>query len=142
MPELKMEKTELERYKEILEKKKAKALKNIEYLEEVMSEESSDTCKFGVHMADRSTDTMQQEKNCLFAQRGEKYLKQLNIALSRIKDETYGVCYFCDPPHFINTERLDAIPTTIKCSEAKAIIKKQEKPNQSSLIRNLKPALV
>ena len=45
-------------------------------------------------------------------------LRQVNVALKRIKDGVYGVCSTCEEP--INPERLTALPfanTCIHCAE-------------------------
>ena len=68
-------------------------------------------------MADQGTDAMEREKAFLFASRDEKYLKQINEALERIENGTYGICRVTGKD--IGRERLEAVPTTTISYEAK-----------------------
>jgi RNA polymerase-binding protein DksA len=68
-------------------------------------------------MADQGTDAMEREKAFLFASRDEKYIKQIDEALDRIKNGTYGICRVTGK--LIGKERLEAVPTTTISVEAK-----------------------
>lgn len=43
----------------------------------------------------------------------QHYLEQVEAALQRLDEGTYGVCSICDQP--INPERLSAVPHAITC---------------------------
>jgi len=106
----------------LLEKKRAEVIKNIEYLRNVAldntnQEASGDHSAYSFHMADQGTDAMEREKAFLFASRDEKYLKQINEALERIENGTYGICRVTG--NEIGRERLEAVPTTTISYEAK-----------------------
>lgn len=114
-------------FKDLLLKKRDKVVKNLEYLKEVVldsttKESSGDHSSYSYHMADQGTDAMEREKAFLFASRDEKYLKQIEEALERIQNKTYGICRVTGK--LINKERLEAVPTTTISVEAK---KDQEK---------------
>lgn len=47
----------------------------------------------------------------------EKTLRDVNIALKRIKDGNYGICKYCDQP--IDEKRLLARPTSSSCVSCK-----------------------
>jgi len=117
-----MKKSDLKYFKELLEKKRAEVIKNIEYLRNVAldntnQEASGDHSAYSFHMADQGTDAMEREKAFLFASRDEKYLKQINEALERIENGTYGICRVTG--NEIGRERLEAVPTTTISYEAK-----------------------
>ena len=117
-----MNKKDLEYFEKLLLKKRDEIVKNIEYLRSVTSsstnqEASGDHSAYSFHMADQGTDAMEREKAFLFASRDEKYLKQIEAALERIKNGTYGICRVTGKD--ISRERLEAVPTTTISYEAK-----------------------
>lgn len=117
-----MKKEDLLYFKDLLEKKRAEVLKNIEYLRNVAldntnQEASGDHSAYSFHMADQGTDAMEREKAFLFASRDEKYLRQIDEALERIENGTYGICRVTGKE--IGKERLEAVPTTTISYEAK-----------------------
>jgi RNA polymerase-binding transcription factor DksA len=102
-----MKKEDLKYFKELLEKKRAEVLKNIEYLRRVAldstnQEASGDHSAYSFHMADQGTDAMEREKAFLFAS---------------IENGTYGICRVTGKE--IGRERLEAVPTTTISYEAK-----------------------
>ncbi len=117
-----MNKKDLEYFKGILEKKRDEAVKNIEYLRNVAldstnQEASGDHSAYSFHMADQGTDAMEREKAFLFASRDEKYVRQIDEALDRIENGTFGICRVTGKA--IGKERLEAVPTTTISYEAK-----------------------
>ncbi len=112
----------LEHFKELILKKREEVLKNLEYLRSTVldsttREATGDHSAYSYHMADQGTDNMEREKAFLFAARDEKYLRQLDQALERIKNGTYGICRVCNQE--IAHERLEAVPTTTICFNCK-----------------------
>lgn len=123
----KMSKEDLQYFKELLLKKRAKVVKNLEYLKSTVldsttKDASGDHSSYSYHMADQGTDAMEREKAFMFAARDEKYLKQIDEALERIENETYGICRITGK--LIQKERLEAVPTTTISVEAKKAEKK------------------
>jgi DnaK suppressor protein len=123
----KMSKEDLEFFKELLLKKKKKAQKNLEYLKSTVldsttKEASGDHSSYSYHMADQGTDAMEREKSFMFAARDEKFIKQIDEALERIENETYGICRVTGK--LIQKERLKAVPTTTISVGAKKADKK------------------
>jgi len=118
----KMSKKDLAYFKNLLLKKRAEITKNIDYLRNVVlesttKEASGDHSSYSYHMADQGTDAMEREKAFLFAARDEKYLKQIDDALQRVDNGTYGICRVTGK--LISRERLEAVPTTTISFEAK-----------------------
>lgn len=123
----KMKKEDLAFFKDLLLKKRAKVVKNLEYLKSTVldsttKEASGDHSSYSFHMADQGTDAMEREKSFMFAARDEKYLKQIDEALERIENETYGICRITEK--LIQKERLIAVPTTTISVDAKNAEKK------------------
>jgi len=117
-----MKKGDLKYFKDLLEQKRAEAIKNVEYLRSVAldstnQEASCDHSAYSFHMADQGTDAMEREKAFLFASRDEKYIRQIDEALERIDNGTYGICRVTGKD--IGKERLEAVPTTTISYEAK-----------------------
>ena len=123
----KLSKKDLQFFKELLLNKRKKVVKNLEYLRSTVldsttKEASGDHSSYSFHMADQGTDAMEREKAFMFAARDEKYLKQIDDALERIDNETYGICRITGK--LIAKERLMAVPTTTISVEAKNAEKK------------------
>jgi DnaK suppressor protein len=118
----KMSKKDLEYFKEILLKNRKKVQKNLDYLKSTVldsttKEASGDHSSYSYHMADQGTDAMEREKSFMFAARDEKYLKQIDEALERIENGTYGICRITGK--LIQKARLEAVPTTTISVDAK-----------------------
>ena len=70
-----------------------------------------------IHIADVGTDNYEQEFTLSIAQSGSAILAQIDDALKRIDDGTYGACEDCEKP--IPKARLNAIPYAnccVKCA--------------------------
>jgi DnaK suppressor protein len=117
----KMSKEDLLYFKNLLLKKREEILKNMDYLKNIVNstnqEASGDHSAYAFHMADQGTDAMEREKVFLFASRDEKYLKQIEAALDRVENGTFGICRVTGK--LISKERLEAVPTTTISYEAK-----------------------
>lgn len=112
---------ELEYFKQLILEKKKETLEELETLKESMmdvttGEYVSESSSYSMHM-EQGTDAMEREKTFLFASRGSKFLNQLDDALQRIEEGTYGVCRVCSL--LIPKERLEAVPTAQTCAEYK-----------------------
>ena len=123
----KMNKADLKFFKDLLLKNRTKVAKNLDYLRSTVldsttKEASGDHSSYSFHMADQGTDAMEREKSFMFAARDEKYLKQIDEALERIENGTYGICRITGK--LIQKERLIAVPTTTISVDAKNAEKK------------------
>ncbi len=117
-----MDKKKLTHFRKIILEKREEVVKNLEYLRSTIldsttREATGDHSAYSYHMADQGTDNMEREKAFLFAARDEKYLKQLDEALQRIDDGTFGICRVCG--NEISFKRLEAVPTTTICFDCK-----------------------
>jgi RNA polymerase-binding protein DksA len=117
-----MTKEELSQFKELLLEKRAEILedlrlvKNQSYEETTVSTDDSDGGS-SFHMADVGTDTMEKEIKFYLASFGGNRLKDIEQALERIENGSYGICLACGAE--INLERLEAIPQALKCVTCK-----------------------
>ena len=70
------------------------------------------------HQADLGTETFEREKDLSIIERIEAELHDVEYALQRLDDGTYGTCEACGKP--IAEARLDAIPAARLCLDDQA----------------------
>jgi DnaK suppressor protein len=112
---------ELREFKAIIVEKRKETIEELDTLKESMmdvttGEYVSESSTYSLHM-EQGTDAMEREKTFLFASRGSKFVNQLDDALVRIEEGTYGMCKACQL--LIPKERLIAVPTATTCAEYK-----------------------
>jgi len=81
-------------------------------------EASGDLSNIPIHMADQGTDTYEQDLTLGLIENEGEEIQEINDALERIEDKTYGVCEQCRKA--ISGNRLKVVPHTrlcIKCKE-------------------------
>lgn len=118
----KMKKTEIKAFKQRLLALRARLRGDVNAMAEAAlsktrSEASGDLSSMPLHMADVGTDNFEQEFTLSLLQSEEETLGQIEGALERIEDGTYGACVDCDAK--IAKARLNALPYTpvcIKCA--------------------------
>ena len=76
-------------------------------------EASGDLSSYTVHMADMSADTYERELSMDLASSEQQVLYQIDDALKRMDEGTYGICQACSKP--ISLSRLKAVPYTSSC---------------------------
>lgn len=107
--------TELLEFKKIIENKIAIAREEYNYYAEQLKEQGGDTdYKYNPEEGGASSD---KEHLNLMASRMIKYLNNLEAALIRIENKTYGICK--DTGRLIPKERLRAVPHATQIIEAK-----------------------
>ena len=110
---------ELEEFKTIILEKMDEAKKNLDMLKEIMSESersADDTAPVFKTMEEGST-TLSKEENAKLPARQQKYIRDLEAALVRIANGTYGICKVTGK--LIPKERLRVVPHTTMTIEAK-----------------------
>ncbi len=75
------------------------------------------------HQADLGTETFEREKDLSILENVEAELTDIEHALARISDGSYGTCEACGRP--IGEERLEAMPATRMCLEDQAAAERQ-----------------
>jgi RNA polymerase-binding protein DksA len=117
-----MRKTELARFRKLLEAEKERVGKSLAQHAKIIQHEGEES---GIdsgkahsnHLADQGTDEYQYEANIKFASSEGRYLYHIEEALARIENGTYGKCESCDGK--IGLERLKALPYARLCIECK-----------------------
>jgi len=118
----KLTKKDLEHFKKLIKEEREKLLDKLGYLRETtmnttLKDASGDHSSYSFHMADQGTDAQEREKAFLFASRETQYFERLELALRRIKENTFGICVKCKKP--IARERLEAVPIATMCYDCK-----------------------
>ncbi|MFL5919534.1 MAG: TraR/DksA C4-type zinc finger protein [Gaiellaceae bacterium] len=78
-----------------------------------MSEETGEDAVYDNHLADTATDTYDRELDYSLEENSEHVLADIDAALGRIEDGTYGTCTNCGKQ--IPEERLEARPWATLC---------------------------
>ncbi|MHC4473412.1 MAG: TraR/DksA family transcriptional regulator [Planctomycetota bacterium] len=68
------------------------------------------------HMADHGSDSYEQEQSIILMERQNGTLREVNAAIRRLEDGTYGICEVTGKP--IGKARLSAIPYARLCLDA------------------------
>ena len=76
-------------------------------------EASGDLSAYTVHMADMAADTYERELSMNIVSSEQEILYQIDDALKRLDDGSYGVCQQCNAP--IVMSRLKAVPYASLC---------------------------
>ena len=98
------------------------------FAEENLSDESetdslSELSSYDQHQADVGTETFEREKDLSILERVESELVDIEHALRRLDDGTYGTCEACGRP--IDEARLDAMPAARLCLDDQAVAERQ-----------------
>jgi len=111
---------DLKEFKEIIEKKIARANEDLALLEAAYKNDSdngtNDTSS-SFKSFDEGSEVMNKEANVQLAIRQEKFIRDLKNALMRIENKTYGVCRVTGK--LIQKERLKLVPHATLSIEAK-----------------------
>jgi RNA polymerase-binding protein DksA len=111
---------ELQEFKEIIVRKLAMAKEELKFLTEQLQTENEngtdDTGSVYKTMEDGSS-TLQKENNSQLAARQKKFIENLEAALMRIENKTYGLCKVTGK--LISKDRLRAVPHTTMSIDAK-----------------------
>jgi DnaK suppressor protein len=106
-----MTKTELSKFKQILDTKQAELARVLRNREAIAIEKSPDALDEVQHAAERELAIRNLDRE-------SGLLRQVKFALHRIDEGAYGVCMHCEEE--INPKRLAAVPWTqycIRCQE-------------------------
>ena len=113
-------KDELKEFEDIILHKLALAKEELQSLKETLSKKNdsgTDQTSSTSKLLEDGADTLERESMNQLAARQQKFVINLENALIRIKNGTYGVCV--DSGKLISKERLKAVPHTMHSIEAK-----------------------
>ena len=124
-PTIRYSDEELEEFKALILEKLQQAKENLEILKENIAggEHSTDDTAPTFKILEEGYSVSQKEENAKLAARTEKYIRNLEFALMRIENKTYGICRATGK--LIPKERLRCVPTTTICLDAKMKEKKK-----------------
>lgn len=116
-----MKASDLKYFQELLEAKKAQIEKNLKEsakeIEELNDQELKDEGDFASVSADNMVENVVSEQ-----QMAE--LREINIALSKIKNGGYGICETCEEP--IGIQRLRVFPHARNCIVCQEMLEKKK----------------
>ena len=117
---LRYSKEELKEFEALIRAKLDKAYEELQFIKDALNrskEFGTEGTVGNVKVLEDGADTIEKESLHQLAARQQKFIKNLNNALIRIKNGTYGVCK--DTGVLIPKERLRAVPHTTQTIEAK-----------------------
>ena len=126
-----MDKQQLKQFKQMLLQERAKFAGEIKSIARDASktprEASGDLSSYTIHMADMSADAYDRELAMNIAESSQEVLYQIDEAIKRIDDGTYGLCQTCQKP--IGISRLKVVPYTSMCIECQRDKERKSKPS-------------
>lgn len=100
---------ELEHYRELLLLKRRELVGDMSSMErEALRSTGTNLSNLPLHMADQGTDNYEQEFTLGLVEKDRQLLRELNTALAKIMDGSYGICEGTGKP--ISKPRLEAQP--------------------------------
>lgn len=108
---------ELEEFRVLLKDKLSKSREDLDHLLESISKKSAGGASGGGKVLEDGAESLEKEQLNQLAARTQKYIKQLENALIRIQNGTYGICI--DTGNLIPKDRLRLVPHTQHTIEAK-----------------------
>lgn len=111
-------KQEFTQFKKLLVSLRERLVGNVDFmqgeaLKKSRQDASGDLSNVPIHMADIGTDNYERDLMIELIQNGEQSLRNIDTALEKIENGTFGVCETCGKK--INKERLKAVPYARLC---------------------------
>lgn len=116
-------KTELEKFKKLLVDERERIMTEQEAIGASASAESNELSDYDNHPADTASDTYERTKNYAIYENAADLIQQIDEALRKIEDETYGLCDRCGSQ--INHDRLKAIPYATLCLDCQELLERR-----------------
>jgi len=106
-----------DRFRELLVEERKRVVAALQNLHDdhagSLTEESGEETAFDNHLADTATETYDRELDYTLEENSEHVLADIEAALKRIDDGTYGIC--TSRGEQIPVERLEALPWATLC---------------------------
>ena len=110
-----------DRFREVLLEERTRVEAAIQNLHDenpgTLSEDAGEETAYDNHLADTATETYDRELDYTLEENSEHVLADIDAALKRITEDTYGICTNCGEP--IALERLEALPWATLCIDCK-----------------------
>jgi len=126
----KLTKKQLEHFKEKLLAEKTRVLEEMDELQQSnlkqsISEASGENSRYSYHLGDVASISYGREFSMGLAERQQKYLEQVDEALQRIDDGSYGICKVTGES--ITVERLEEVPVAKYSVRGKEIVERRKR---------------
>jgi DnaK suppressor protein len=123
-------KKQLEYFKEKLLAEKQKVLEEMgelqqDNLKQSISDAAGENSRYSYHLGDVASLSYGREFSMGLAERQQKYLEQIDAALARIEDGTYGICKVTGDT--IDIERLEEVLVAKYSVKGKEILERQKR---------------
>jgi RNA polymerase-binding protein DksA len=127
---------EIGKFKDLLLAKRNEILGNVISMEdEALHRQRSDLSNMPIHMADIGTDNYETEYTLGLVDSERKLMREINEALDRIENCTYGICEGSGKS--IPKARLEAIPWARYCVDYARLLEKGLVREKDSFIESL-----
>jgi DnaK suppressor protein len=114
-------KTELKKFRKILEAKQAELAQVLRNREAIAIEKSADAIDEVQHAAERELAIRNLDRE-------SQLLRMVKLALQRMNEGSYGICLHCEEP--INPKRLAAVPWAPYCIRCQEAIDQRQAPEE------------
>jgi len=126
-------KKQLQHFKEKLLAEKQKVLEEMgdlqqDNLKQSISDASGENSRYSYHLGDVASLAYGREFSMGLAERQQKYLEQIDDALARVEDGTYGICKVTGD--LIDIERLEEVLVAKYSVKGKEIMEKRKRQQQ------------
>jgi DnaK suppressor protein len=122
-----MNKTKLASLRTALDARRDEITTELERLGEELqwlgADQENERGGLGNHLAEDGSSVMEQERITTLADDLRDSLRQVEAALARMDEGTYGICQRCGKP--INEERLEAFPYVEYCIDCQSFLERQ-----------------
>ena len=121
---------ELEYFKKRLLSEKQRVLEEMDAiqtnnLKQSITDQTGELSHYSYHLGDTASLAYDREFSMGLAERQQKYLEQIDEALARIEDGTYGICKVTG--EIIPRERLEEVPVAKYSVKGKEIVERQKR---------------
>lgn len=108
---------DVDRFRELLLEERKRVEAAIQNLHDenpgTLAEDAGEETAYDNHLADTATETYDRELDYTLEENSENVLAEIDAALKRIDDGTYGTCANCGKQVLV--ERLEALPWATLC---------------------------
>jgi RNA polymerase-binding protein DksA len=123
-------KKQLQHFKDRLLAEKQKVLEEMgelqqDNLKQSISDSAGENSRYSYHLGDVASLSYGREFSMGLAERQQKYLEQIDDALARIEDGTYGICKVTGDP--IDIERLEEVLVAKYSVKGKEILERRKR---------------
>jgi len=130
----KLTKKDLQHFKDRLNIEKKRVFEEMgeiqhENLKTSIADQSGENSRYSYHLGDTASLAYGREFSMGLAERQQKYLEQIDEALQRVEDGTYGTCLVTGEP--IPIERLQEVPVAKYSVKGKEILEKRKQKGAS-----------